>query len=1374
MLPPTNSQTPLGTPVRALCLGLCLLLVGAGAGLAQSDPFKNPQFTYMNIFSNAGSLPGPYITGVYNYGAADLVVAGNSVVGSSMTFKPNSFIYTGQTAPKQLRYYEALTLKEITVQPGMSNASIVVNVTNISLPTNTKFFVVCKTLNSSYAPTSVQATQITNTGRFTNTLTGLTNKVGNYLQVGFTMEGVTQTNTNSSQVGLNIVSRTVTGRAPTYPATTTSQLLQNGDFNVSTNTNFFVFGAALPDDFFWQPFEGAYVGDPANVSTVASPTGGKVLIVDGLPYAGAWHNGNAGVEVKADGGKVFTLSFDAFFPADYSSTTTSISFWNDASATLLHDANINDQISPTSLGTWKSYRVRYFATDDEFAALLTGKMRLKIQTEGRVGTALFDNFVLRQQTTAEVGPQLAVNIAGADYANGATAALFPPLIDYTTPYSVVLRNDGPEPLTVSSVSLSGTSFVWGGGSSVSLQPGETRTFTATAAPLSKTALTGTLTVLSNDKDAADQTYVVDLEATPVAASDDFNSGTAAELGWEPFYNATTSFGTAASTSVTGGALRLDVDSATGAGTYPWYYGVRKVFASTGSIDLTKSSLTAALRAFGVFDGLTQNKVQVYLESLSGSGAPTGRVSLGQWVDETTAGAQPGVDPYFTPDGLNDRVAVLLPEGGGYTAAGGALSTAINQGFNPDAPGFQIVILMTDFDFDIDSGNIVEIDSIGLGLSAKPFVLVNGGFESNTTDFGAGATPVGWLQFPPDGVSKNLVADGDAVYNASLADADQNVLFTAYAGSKAMKIYAQNYYPGGVWEGPNQTGVVYQEWGVAGTAGLAVGQALHARGVAKVYGIDPLTGGSTFRYGFRYIDALNLPVAPDDVTTITASTDTPDRWVPLVANGTVPAGAVKVQLIAEFVQNNATDAGAVYLDDLSIGFGSVPAVQTVGGATYQLVWSDEFDGSSLNTAHWTPEIGTGVNGWGNNEAQFYTDRPENLRVENGRLVIEAIKENYSGSTWTSARIKTQDKRSFQYGKLEFRAKLPSGAGPWPAAWMLGTNISTVGWPACGEIDVMEWRGTFGEANTVGHALHSATRHGGNPVEPATRTPVTNPSTEFHTYAVVWTSNSMTFSVDGVDTATLTPPAADAEAFRKEFFLLLNLAMGGVYNNGTIDPALTRATYEVDYVRVYQDASANSETDTTPPVFTFNGANSLTNSWGSPYADAGATAFDAGDNASVPVTTNNPVDPSVPGTYLVSYTAVDSRGNSATANRTVVVAMANGGTNKGADGLSDIVRYSFGGTGTAPLNQGLMPSHSIGSTNGTNQLVLTYYARTNDNVTIVPVLSTNLTANLWNTNGITVNTLQTNVATNGTILHKRQAVTPATGAGKFLRLNTTLTP
>jgi beta-glucanase (GH16 family) len=138
-------------------------------------------------------------------------------------------------------------------------------------------------------------------------------------------------------------------------------------------------------------------------------------------------------------------------------------------------------------------------------------------------------------------------------------------------------------------------------------------------------------------------------------------------------------------------------------------------------------------------------------------------------------------------------------------------------------------------------------------------------------------------------------------------------------------------------------------------------------------------------------------------------------------------------------------------------------------------------------------------------------------------------------------------------------------------MMGENIATAGWPACGEIDVMEWRGTGSDANSVGHATHSPSRFGGNPIE--ARVPVSNLSTQFHTFAVLWEPNRVTFSVDGLTTATWTT-ADTGSPFEKDFFLLLNLAMGGAYNSGQIDSGLTSALYEVDYVRVYQGPSLNA--------------------------------------------------------------------------------------------------------------------------------------------------------------------------------------------------------
>jgi beta-glucanase (GH16 family) len=1177
--------------------------------------------------------------------------------------------------------------------------------------------------------------------------------------------------------------------------------------NLLADPTFSILTDSLGQHPYWTFFEGARIPNPSDETWAVGEDSSRIAAIPGwqeTPYAGFYQEAS----YEATNGDFFTLSIRAqlqrdfkaddcklamrivepFTDNDYNGQPDTSNGFTDLNGNGVWDnSSVSVDVLPQMVKNgvnWGTYAATWKVTNTNVLTLLQngkGLIRATIQPSGRSvntnndptleSSILFDNAILKQQKSDIVGPQIAVKVAAATRTNGETANIFSPLIGYSTPYAIVLQNDGAETLTVSSVSLSGTSFAWTGGSTASLQPGESRTFIATAAPASNSPLTGTLTVVSNDKETADQTYIVKLQTTPVTASDNFNSGTSASLKWVPVYNELTSLDDPANASVnvTNGTLRFDVNSESGAGTYPWYYGAKKVFASPGSIDVVRSTLTTALSATGSTNGT--NKVQFYLESLSSSGAATGKISLGQWVDETTTGSDPGVGNYFTPDGTNDRVAVVLPNGGGYTATGGALSSAISQGFNPNAPAFQLVVMMTDFNFGLDAVNFTELDSISLNLVTKPFEVSNGGFESDSSDFEAPLPPTNWLQYPVEGVSKNLVTNNAPVYNASTGLGDTGTLFAAYAGSKSMKIYGQNFYSGTNWVGPSQTGVVYQEWPVAGTAGLSTGEAIHARGAAKVFGIDALTGGSTFKYGFRYMDAANVKVGSDEVTTITASTDVPDKWVPLVANGTIPAGAAKVQLIAEFVQNASTDTGAVYLDDLSVGLDAVAPNVTVGSGTYSLVWSDEFDGSALNTGNWTPETGGG--GWGNNEQQTYTSSSTNLRVESGSLVLQAVK---SSGSWTSARIKTQDKRSFKYGKIEFRAKLPSGVGPWPAAWMMGTNISTVGWPTCGEIDVMEWRGTGSDSNTVGHALHSPSRNGSNPVQPTNRSSVTNPSTQFHTYAVVWNSNNMVFSVDGVDKATLTPPTVDAGSFRQDFFMILNLAMGGDYLGGTpIDSALTNATYEVDYLRVYQDPLANVvPSDTTPPVITIAGSNPVSVAWGSSYSDAGATAFDAGDNVAVPVVTNNPVNTSVPGTYSVLYTATDSKTNSASTNRTVTVAMANGGTNVGSDGLSDISRYAFGGTNTNPLSRNLMPVQTTTNSAGINQLVLTYFARTNTNVTTVPVLSTNLGSSTnWTTSGVTVTNLQ-NLSTNGTVLQMRQATTPMTGSQKFLRLKSVLTP
>lgn len=227
-----------------------------------------------------------------------------------------------------------------------------------------------------------------------------------------------------------------------------------------------------------------------------------------------------------------------------------------------------------------------------------------------------------------------------------------------------------------------------------------------------------------------------------------------------------------------------------------------------------------------------------------------------------------------------------------------------------------------------------------------------------------------------------------------------------------------------------------------------------------------------------------------------------------------------------------------------------------------VWADEFNNNGApDSSKWNYDLGTGSGGWGNNESQNYTNRAENVIVENGVLKIITKKESYQGSNYTSARLKTQGKFSIQYGKIEFRAKLPSGGGTWPALWMLGDNIATIGWPACGEIDVMEHKGN--ELNKIHGTLHFPGRSGGNP-DTTALTPNTTATTEFHIYSVDWRKESIKFYIDNVLFKTFTNSAN--LPLNQKFFIIMNSAIGGTFG-GAIDSNFVSSTFEIDYVRVY---------------------------------------------------------------------------------------------------------------------------------------------------------------------------------------------------------------
>jgi beta-glucanase (GH16 family) len=251
--------------------------------------------------------------------------------------------------------------------------------------------------------------------------------------------------------------------------------------------------------------------------------------------------------------------------------------------------------------------------------------------------------------------------------------------------------------------------------------------------------------------------------------------------------------------------------------------------------------------------------------------------------------------------------------------------------------------------------------------------------------------------------------------------------------------------------------------------------------------------------------------------------------------------------------------------------TTPTSITTSPPARKLVWADEFDRPGLpDSTKWKYDVGG--NGWGNNELQYYTPRRvENARVENGKLIIEARKELYQGKNYTSARLLTQGKTAWTYGRIEALAKLPKGVGTWPAVWMLGQNISTAGWPRSGEIDIMEHVG-FDEGVVHG-TVHTEAYNHAKKTQKGNQITVNGVTTSFHLYAIEWTADRIDFFVDdqkyySVEKAALGGTEAQWP-FDQPFFLLLNLAVGGNWGGQKgVDETIWPQRMEVDYVRVYQ--------------------------------------------------------------------------------------------------------------------------------------------------------------------------------------------------------------
>jgi beta-glucanase (GH16 family) len=234
------------------------------------------------------------------------------------------------------------------------------------------------------------------------------------------------------------------------------------------------------------------------------------------------------------------------------------------------------------------------------------------------------------------------------------------------------------------------------------------------------------------------------------------------------------------------------------------------------------------------------------------------------------------------------------------------------------------------------------------------------------------------------------------------------------------------------------------------------------------------------------------------------------------------------------------------------------------ATWNLIWSEEFNGTQINTQQWNYDIGTGDWGWGNNELQYYTNQSANLSVSNGLATFRALDQPFGNSAYTSARIQSKNKFSVQYGKIEARMKLPMGQGLWPAFWMLGQNLDAVSWPNCGEIDIMEHVNNNPYINGTVHWYQNGHQSSGSSI--------TTDITQFHLYSIEWNENNIQWFVDGILYKTFNIQSSVHSAFHQPFFIIMNVAVGGLWPGSPDNTTIFPAEMVVDYIRVYQPETA----------------------------------------------------------------------------------------------------------------------------------------------------------------------------------------------------------
>lgn len=336
---------------------------------------------------------------------------------------------------------------------------------------------------------------------------------------------------------------------------------------------------------------------------------------------------------------------------------------------------------------------------------------------------------------------------------------------------------------------------------------------------------------------------------------------------------------------------------------------------------------------------------------------------------------------------------------------------------------------------------------------------------------------------------------------------------------------------------------------------------------KLISVDYTTSEKSAGAGADYVEqsgTLEIPIGEQqvfiDVAIVTDTLKEGDETFEVILSNPINAEL-----------QTATGLGTIRNDDDFLFIPEDGYITPLAYPAHTLVWHDEFDGPNIDNNNWTHEFGG--HGWGNNERQYYSDRSENSYISDGKLVIEAIDDGLEGSDYTSARMISKDKQEFEFGRIDIRAKLPKGQGIWPALWMLGANFGDVGWPACGEIDIMELIGS--EPDKVHGTIHWGAQGQGFSHFQGNEYSLNNGgdfSDEFHVFTLIWELNEIKWYVD--DNLFSTKTLADVSStgsypFNEDFFFILNVAVGGNWPGYPDATTVFPQRMLVDYIRVFQE-------------------------------------------------------------------------------------------------------------------------------------------------------------------------------------------------------------